>query len=54
LRERLRLSMPSIGRQRDRESDRLIRPLRPGNAGGGKEPDFRHALEEDENRDGDW
>jgi hypothetical protein len=32
----------------DRESDRSIRPLMPGNAGGGKGPDFRHALEEGE------
>ena len=24
-----------------RESDRVIRPLKPGNAGGGKDPDFR-------------
>jgi len=31
-----------------RASDRSIRPLRPGNAGGGKGPDFRHALEEGE------
>jgi hypothetical protein len=31
-----------------RESDRSIRPLRPSNAGGGKGPDFQHALEEGE------
>ena len=28
-----------------RESDRVIRALRPGNAGGAKDPDFRHAFE---------
>jgi hypothetical protein len=32
------------------ESDRVVRPLRPGNAGGGKDPDFWCASEEDE----DW
>jgi hypothetical protein len=32
------------------ESDRVIRPLRPGNAGGGKDPDFWCASEEDEDR----
>ena len=32
----------------DRASDRFIRPLMPGNAGGGKGPDFRHAFEEGE------
>ena len=36
--------------RRDRESDRSIRPLRPGNAGGGKGPDFQRALEEGEVR----
>ena len=36
-----------------RASDRSIRPLRPGNAGGGKGPDFRDALEEGEDK-GDW
>jgi hypothetical protein len=25
------------------ESDRVVGPLRPGNAGGGKDPDFRYA-----------
>ena len=31
-----------------RESDRVIRPLKPGNAGGGKDPDFWCASEEGE------
>ena len=31
-----------------RESDRVVVPLRPGNAGGGKGPDFWHAFEEGE------
>ena len=29
-----------------RKSDRVIVPLRPGNAGGGKDPDFWYAFEE--------
>ena len=29
-----------------RESDRVIRPLKPGNAGGGKDPDFWCAFED--------
>ena len=33
-----------------RESDRVIVPLRPGNAGGGKDPDFWCAFDEDEDR----
>ena len=35
-------------RRSRRESDRVIRALRPGNAGGAKDPDFRHACEEGE------
>ena len=31
-----------------RESDRVIRPLKPGNAGGGKGPDFWCAFEDGE------
>jgi hypothetical protein len=31
-----------------RESDRAIVPLKPGNSGGGKGPDFSCALEDDE------
>ena len=32
------------------ESDRVIRPLRPGNAGGGKDPDFWCAVEDGKDR----
>jgi hypothetical protein len=31
-----------------RESDRVIVPLKPGNAGGGKDPDFWYVFEADE------
>jgi hypothetical protein len=31
-----------------RGSDRVIRPLKPGNAGGGKDPDFWCAFEDGE------
>ena len=31
-----------------RESDRVIRPKKPGNAGGGKDPDFWRAFEDGE------
>src|ERR1700731_4796833 len=31
-----------------RVSDRVVRPLKPGNAGGGKDPDFWRAFEEGE------
>ena len=31
-----------------RESDRVVVPLKPGNAGGGKDPDFWYAFEEGE------
>src|SRR6516164_11716521 len=34
-----------------RESDRVIRPLKPGNAGGGKDPDFWCAFEEEAMRE---
>jgi hypothetical protein len=33
------------GRQLQGVSDRVIVPLRPGNAGGGKDPDFWRAFE---------
>jgi hypothetical protein len=29
-----------------RESDGVVRASKPGNAGGAKDPDFRHAFEE--------
>jgi hypothetical protein len=32
------------------ESDRVIRPTKPGNAGGGKDPDFWYACDGEE----DW
>jgi hypothetical protein len=35
-------------REGRRESDRAIVPLKPGNSGGGKDPDFWRALEDDE------
>ena len=38
----------ALGRRCTRASDRVIRPLRPGNAGGGKDPDFWCAFDEDE------
>src|SRR6516225_6638215 len=34
----------------DRASDRFVVPLRPGNSGEGKGPDFRYALEEGEDK----
>jgi hypothetical protein len=34
----------------ERESDRVIVPLRPGNAGGGKDPDFWCAFDDGEVR----
>ena len=33
-----------------RDSDRVVVPLRPGNAGGGKAPDFWYVFEADEVR----
>ena len=41
---------PSHRRRVGRESERAIRPLRPGNAGGGKGPYFWCALEGAEDR----
>ena len=35
-------------RRHQRESDRVIGPLKPGNAGGGKDPDFWCAFEDGE------
>src|SRR5262249_31316275 len=37
-----------FGRRPQRESDRVIRALRPGNAGGAKGPDFWCAFEDGE------
>ena len=34
-------------------ADRLVVPLRPGNSGGGKEPDFWRVIERDQ-QSGDW
>jgi hypothetical protein len=34
-----------LGRWVERESDRVIRPVMPGNAGGGKDPDFWYAFD---------
>jgi hypothetical protein len=39
-----------FGRRSGRESDRAMVPLRPGNAGGGKGPDFSCAIEDGEGR----
>jgi len=33
-----------------REAERVIRPMKPGNSGGGKDPHFRCAFEEGEER----
>jgi hypothetical protein len=41
---------PVTGRRLRRESDRDIVPLKPGNSGGGKVPDFWYAFEEREDR----
>jgi len=38
----------AIGRRSARESDRVVRPMKPGNAGGGKDPDFWCASNGDE------
>jgi len=37
-------------RRTGRESDRVIVLLKPGNSGGGKDPDFWHAFEDGEER----
>ena len=34
----------------ERESDRVVVPLKPGNSGGGKDPDFWCVFEADEVR----
>ena len=39
-----------VGRLRGWVSDRVVVPLRPGNSGGGKGPDFWCAFEEGEGR----
>ena len=48
-----RVGEPQCGRSRSRsggrpgwDSERVIVPLKPGNAGGGKDPHFRSAFEE--------
>jgi len=38
------------GHRSARESDRVMVPLKPGNAGGGKDPDFWHVFEANEVR----
>ena len=40
----------AVRRRSARESDRVVGPMKPGNAGGGKGPDFWCAFEGDE----DW
>jgi hypothetical protein len=40
----------SIGWWPDRESERVVRPWKPGNSGGGKDPDFWSADEESEDQ----
>jgi hypothetical protein len=40
----------ALGRRLERESERDIVPLKPGNSGGGKVPCFRCAFEEGEDR----
>jgi hypothetical protein len=39
-----------IGRRLWRESDGVIVPMKPGNSGGGKDPDFWCAFEDGEDR----
>jgi hypothetical protein len=39
-----------IGRRLRRESDRDVVPSKPGNSGGGKDPDFWHAFEDGEDQ----
>jgi len=39
-----------FGRRLWRESDRAVVPMKPGNAGGGKDPDFWNAFEDGEER----
>jgi hypothetical protein len=40
----------AVRRRLGRESDRVVGLLRPGNAGGGKGPDFWRAFEEGKGR----
>jgi hypothetical protein len=40
----------AVGRRSARESDRVVVPSKPGNAGGGKRPDFWYVFEADEVR----
>jgi hypothetical protein len=39
-----------LGRRLRRESDRDVVPMKPGNAGGGKDPDFWNAFEDGEDQ----
>jgi hypothetical protein len=39
-----------FGRRLRRESDGAVVPMKPGNAGGGKDPDFWNAFEDGEDR----
>ncbi len=45
-----RVSSVALGGELMWESDRVMVPLRPGNAGGGKDPDFRRAFDDGEDR----
>ena len=38
----------AVGHRLERESDRVVVPMKLGNAGGGKGPDFWHVFEADE------
>ena len=35
----------AVGHRLARESDRVVVPLKPGNSGGGKDPDFWRAFD---------
>jgi len=48
--ERSLLSTPSFGGRSSRASEGLIVPMKPGNAGGGKEPCFWSAFDEAKER----
>jgi hypothetical protein len=39
-----------FGRRLRRESDRAVVPMKPGNSGGGKDPDFWNAFEDGEDQ----
>ena len=40
----------AVRHRSERESDRVVVPLKPGNAGGGKDPDFWCAFEDGEDK----